>query len=1153
MRFFRWATVLVAIALSAKAFGASEEAWQGFLGPEEFEAVGIRLAPKVDLFAAIWAVDPDAEIYGGASRDFYWFLRRKLAVCQDRPCIDRTIAALESRPVDVKEFIVGQSDVDVVTAKSLDSVAFDPGFLTRLQVVSPQWFARDSPLHAQEIAQGGVPVEKIRLARGRILPPADPALRDGVLDVYRAVPRLVTKDGIRDTAMWKAHENHELLGALRWVRQVAIAYSQRFGRGYPDDARLESLVDAPSRARAEAVFEALRREPIALAPFLDNELFRKRLRRLLQKIFRSYTNPTAAKRLFELLAIDDALVPYLGKWLEPYHTVMYAKHRDAETLRRAREAMGAGGAFVTLREHFRRNELALEKDRRGNDAAPFFHGTPDIDGYRSIVFQGILPSSGGSAGGGVYAVDRRSYAFARTWKAWLRRSGTPLVAKLLLDPDALVVDLTTPEGKAPWERWLSLHPEGKYETFADAIGVDLIKYSYEAHAYVIGNGAVVRDAVGDTVPLLALPDARAFVTEHQADPDRIRALFEVDATLTPHAAFVTGGVTDPARRLAVLDAAFPDLRTWARVVTMPAFEPWPETEAIARRAALFRRLEGPGLGRRAEKQGEAWSAFAERAASILGDAPVLERLAGVPDRTIAERIASKLVRRTVQRWRTLPTEPSERELESVEAAFPSVFLELAADTLSGGNFHGSVAATLSRYAAQFPSSLDRLSRGFDSGIDADWGAEAHRRILQHAIRLPDGPPGWVALLFDCRQHETYEWYARAALAATDEKAWTANHWRLLRRVPLHTSHLFDWQLGRIAALPLGLVPRPARQDPKLLPSLRTIVEAASWKRDRWPTLSAAFTALLPTDEGDARALVRELLQGPANWEKAELVSSADAYGWRLGFLLAHPFVATMARAELEDVLARPAKYPGLEWTRLVALSIAYDKAPPETRRALAHAISALEGAAYNTIWYNVRRNRTIAYNSSSSAKTFLEAAAYVPETLRKVRLVDLARDRMFGPYLPEALEMLCNFESLSVFPWRSWEELVDGFDAMLGRPTKSLEHYADYKQSGRMHYDVASSLRKRWRAWPSTFWQRVPRWLSRYEPGPDGSVVAEWVLGALLIPGEGAVTAAPAEVVTLVERLRPAWESARNGVEANRRLQPFPDGGGCGAELAASP
>src|SRR5687767_4172754 len=110
--------MLLLLALSAHA----EESWQQWISEAEFRALCETLSHRVDFFEKIWASNPEAQLYGGTSRDFLWFVRGELAKATSKEDLTRRVDALKARKIDVKEFVVGNSDVDVISAKDLTEI-----------------------------------------------------------------------------------------------------------------------------------------------------------------------------------------------------------------------------------------------------------------------------------------------------------------------------------------------------------------------------------------------------------------------------------------------------------------------------------------------------------------------------------------------------------------------------------------------------------------------------------------------------------------------------------------------------------------------------------------------------------------------------------------------------------------------------------------------------------------------------------------------------------------------------------------------------------------------------------------------------------------------------------------------------------------------
>lgn len=526
----RWfLPLLLCILVARPALGL--ELWQSWVDVARFARIAERASHQVDLFREVWAKDPLARFYGGTARDYLWFIRKQLSRCEDKACVDRVERELMERLIDAKEFVVGESDVDVVSELFEIAADFDRAHFKRIETIRPAWLRAGTPESAQDERQGGVPVEKIILGREGFQPHPVKAYRSGVEEIWRGIPTLHADPRIVDTAMYRDGENHPLLLALRYVRQVAVAYYQRYERRVPWDAEMTALLEPESVKALESILAAVNAKPESLYRFLAHGAFLKRLNRQLGRIFRSYTNPDASRWVFRRFKIDETLGWFEGRGIEPYHTVLYAHRWDPEEVAHGRsrhynlERLRHSVASWAVKQG-----LELET-YRGQKTLPLFHGTRSLAAYRSIVFQGILPSPSGSAGAGPYAVDRRSIAFAEAWSRGSSPTGGPLVAKVHLRADAVVLDMSLQEA---YSKNLS--------ALGAEVGADVVRYPYgSTHAYVVVNGAAIVGSEGHSIRVMPLPEAKAFFAEHVGDPALLREQLLVDPWLATKLTYLLPG------------------------------------------------------------------------------------------------------------------------------------------------------------------------------------------------------------------------------------------------------------------------------------------------------------------------------------------------------------------------------------------------------------------------------------------------------------------------------------------------------------------------------------------------------------------------------------------------------------------------------------
>src|SRR5439155_17640038 len=137
-------------------------------------------------------------------------------------------------------------------------------------------------------------VEKIRLTREGF----KEALGHGIRDIHEGKISIhfATPDEFASTDFAQKKLNHPVLLALRYLRLVAINYFKAHGAGYPNKKLL--LRDLDPR-----VGEIIRTAKLDGYP----EKFWEWANGTIKKAFLSYTNPTAAKVLFDELGVPGLI------------------------------------------------------------------------------------------------------------------------------------------------------------------------------------------------------------------------------------------------------------------------------------------------------------------------------------------------------------------------------------------------------------------------------------------------------------------------------------------------------------------------------------------------------------------------------------------------------------------------------------------------------------------------------------------------------------------------------------------------------------------------------------------------------------------------------------------------------------------------------
>ncbi|OQW54928.1 MAG: hypothetical protein A4S09_17225 [Proteobacteria bacterium SG_bin7] len=120
-------TILTVLSLNAEISFAQDNLSQ-FLSRKQFESLAAELAPKVNIFRAIWQENPGAEFYGGTTRDYLYWLRGRLNSAKSVEELAGIISELRSlATIDIADFIIGESDIDVISSRSLNISGSDFG------------------------------------------------------------------------------------------------------------------------------------------------------------------------------------------------------------------------------------------------------------------------------------------------------------------------------------------------------------------------------------------------------------------------------------------------------------------------------------------------------------------------------------------------------------------------------------------------------------------------------------------------------------------------------------------------------------------------------------------------------------------------------------------------------------------------------------------------------------------------------------------------------------------------------------------------------------------------------------------------------------------------------------------------------------------
>lgn len=472
---------------------------------QEFKAYAVALANKVDIFTAVWSKDPDAEIYGGTVRDYLFWIRSHLCGFSKVEAEQNMQRHLGKPFIKAREFLYKDSDIDLASDKGIYLEAEQFG-LKKIDSKKKSLFDPKSKEGQDERKQGYLAVEKLRLSKTGFV--ESEGLGGGVSEIYndQFYLRLASSSDFATTVRAKNHTNHPVLLVLRYIRLLALNYYRKHGSGYPDLELLIKQIDPASEQLARKVVAEVKRGGIKR--HMQEGIFAHRLNSTIEKMFRAYTNPTAAKKLMEHFGLND-LPNYYSKVI-PMNQFLFAQSWDEG------ERLKAIRSFSVNENRF---YLAVTKQFPDGFC---YHGTRTDATFRNIIVEGVLPSEQGLSGQGLYNVSSANLQIAENFGGTKEN-----LIRFLVKPNARIVDISHGEGLRVWKLYSSIHG-GDYEDFSKLFGIDIIRYDYSgAHAFVTKNSAVLGHAEGVNRPVLPLGELLERV-QNIKDPAELLIICELN-------------------------------------------------------------------------------------------------------------------------------------------------------------------------------------------------------------------------------------------------------------------------------------------------------------------------------------------------------------------------------------------------------------------------------------------------------------------------------------------------------------------------------------------------------------------------------------------------------------------------------------------------
>ncbi len=461
-----------------------------FVSNDEFKSLALRLAPKVTLFSDIWKEDPKAAFFGGTSRDFlYWILGQLQGIKSPAELKERMRYLDNLSVIDIRNIVGIESDIDVITTRRF---LVDPSRygVRKIDSIDPSRLNPETQIGRNEIDQGFISVEKIRLSKNEIGTPE--YLGDGVQDLISG--KLQIKFSTPST-FWNSYYaqnnlNHPLLLAIRYLRILAHDYYRIHGSDVPDLKVLLNY-DPSIRSKIKELFKSTLGDP-KFEALLKQKQGLRWLNSSILKSFRSYTNPTAAYELFKDAGFNELIKVY--SQIESINQFLFLPYRDQIQIN------------AEFQKYNTTPERLLTKAQNAIPQLKLIHGTRTIESFRAILLQNILPSRSGTAGSGLYATEPSETEFVESFTG-----AKDLIVVLDISSQAKIFDLTRKRNQSFQQNWLAQNPGADLEAFYRAFGIDVVIYPYHStnskRAFLIKNSAVILGRQGLTRKIFDLNSA----------------------------------------------------------------------------------------------------------------------------------------------------------------------------------------------------------------------------------------------------------------------------------------------------------------------------------------------------------------------------------------------------------------------------------------------------------------------------------------------------------------------------------------------------------------------------------------------------------------------------------------------------------------------
>jgi hypothetical protein len=450
----------------------------------EFEDLIVDLAPRIDVFADVLEVDPNAQLYGEAIRDLaYWVFKQAIKTKTQQDWIQLRAELYAIQRIAARDFLNPESKLQFIVDRSnLDRAKFtitpETYGLTNLTFLGREAFLVGTKQYARESKKGSLPLESFRISAFGIQRSGYESLGDLLYRIPSIHFPITANRTVEDASDL---EDYPIWLVLRYLRLLTIDYTAEYGGNQPVDLR--KILDRVLEINADRIkgIVTYATNGLELQPALNYPHLNRQINQMIRQTI--VTNPGLADQLFKYFGIYKFISAY--RQLQRIPSYITAVRKDPTRIHRQYEH------FHTTNEQLLTPLVAVLPHRL------LYHDAQDYERFHEALMSRAISLNRMFGVRGVFTTDFEGLPSGDA----VTGPDLDYMVEILVTENARLIDITQGEGLRVFTQ---LRDELKDKTelevldmMADQFGADVIRFQRNGKTiYALKNAAAIESTSG---------------------------------------------------------------------------------------------------------------------------------------------------------------------------------------------------------------------------------------------------------------------------------------------------------------------------------------------------------------------------------------------------------------------------------------------------------------------------------------------------------------------------------------------------------------------------------------------------------------------------------------------------------------------------------